>query len=73
MDKPDPLPEKRQGPGGGKINVESLLLLEAQTGRIPSSIGWETVAVRPGEGGDFAEIVAGAWDFERITAAMPGI
>jgi DNA-binding transcriptional regulator PaaX len=36
--------------GGGKINVESLLLLEAQ----------------PGAGESDAEIVAGAWDFERI-------
>ena len=34
--------------------------------RVPSPIGWERVAARPGEGGDFAEIVAGAWDFERI-------
>jgi DNA-binding transcriptional regulator PaaX len=34
--------------------------------RVPSPIGWERVAARPGEGGDFAEIVAGAWDFERM-------
>ena len=33
---------------------------------VPSPIGWERVAARPGEGRHFAEIVAGAWDFERI-------
>jgi DNA-binding transcriptional regulator PaaX len=47
---PDPLMEEQQIPGGGKINVESLLLLEA----------------RPCAGESDAEIVAGAWDFERI-------
>lgn len=47
---PDPLTEERQILGGGKINVESLLLLEA----------------RPCAGESDAEIVAGAWDFERI-------
>jgi len=47
---PDPLAEERQILGGGKINVESLLLLEA----------------RPCAGESDAEIVAGAWDFERI-------
>ena len=47
---PDPLEEERQILGGGKINVESLLLLEA----------------RPCAGESDAEIVAGAWDFERI-------
>jgi hypothetical protein len=29
-------------------------------------MGWGRVAARPGEGRNFAEIVAGAWDFERI-------
>ena len=47
---PDPLQEERQILGGGKINVESLLLLEA----------------RPCAGESATEIVAGAWDFERI-------
>ena len=47
---PDPLTEERRILGGGKINVESLLLLEA----------------RPCAGESDAEIVAGAWDFERI-------
>ena len=47
---PDPLAEERQILGGGKINVESLILLEA----------------RPCAGESDAEIVAGAWDFERI-------
>jgi len=47
---PDPLEEERQILGGGKINVESLLLLEA----------------RPCAGESDADIVAGAWDFERI-------
>jgi phenylacetic acid degradation operon negative regulatory protein len=47
---PDPLTEERQILGGGKINVESLLLLEA----------------RPCAGESDAEIVVGAWDFERI-------
>ena len=47
---PDPLAEERQILSGGKINVESLILLEA----------------RPCAGESDAEIVAGAWDFERI-------
>ena len=47
---PDALIEERQILGGGKINVESLLLLEA----------------RPCAGESDAEIVAGAWDFKRI-------
>ncbi len=47
---PDPLEEEQQILGGGKINVESLLLLEA----------------RPCAGESDADIVAGAWDFERI-------
>lgn len=47
---PDPLTEERQILGAGEINVESLLLLEA----------------RPCAGESDAEIVAGAWDFERI-------
>lgn len=47
---PDPLEAERQILGGGKINVESLILLEA----------------RPCAGESDAEIVAGAWDFERI-------
>ena len=47
---PDALTEERQILGGGKINVESLLLLEA----------------RPCAGESDPEIVAGAWDFERI-------
>jgi DNA-binding transcriptional regulator PaaX len=47
---PDPLVEERQILGGGKINVESLLLLEA----------------RPCAGESDTEIVAGAWDFECI-------
>jgi DNA-binding transcriptional regulator PaaX len=46
---PDPLTEEGQILGGGKINVESLLMLEA----------------RPCAGESDAEIVAGAWDFER--------
>src|SRR5207247_647662 len=41
---------ERQILGGGKINVESLLLLEA----------------RPCAGESDAEIVAGAWDFAQI-------
>src|SRR5439155_96484 len=44
------LQEQRHILGGGKINVESLLLLEA----------------RPCAGESDADIVAGAWDFERI-------
>jgi len=47
---PDSLVEERQILGGGKSNVESLLLLEAL----------------PCAGESDAEIVAGAWDFERI-------
>ena len=47
---PDPLKEERQIMGGARINVESLLLLEA----------------RPCAGESDTEIVAGAWDFERI-------
>jgi len=47
---PDSLAEERQILGGGKINVESLILLEA----------------RPCAGETDGEIVAGAWDFERI-------
>ena len=47
---PDSLEEERQIVGGGKINVESLILLEA----------------RPCAGESDAEIVAGAWDFDRI-------
>ena len=47
---PDPLEAERQILGGGKINVESLILLEA----------------RPCAGESDAEIAAGAWDFERI-------
>jgi phenylacetic acid degradation operon negative regulatory protein len=47
---PDPLEQERQILGDGKINVESLILLEA----------------RPCAGESDAEIAAGAWDFERI-------
>jgi DNA-binding transcriptional regulator PaaX len=47
---PGPLAQEREILGGGKINVESLILLEA----------------RPCAGESDAEIVAGAWDFERI-------
>jgi DNA-binding transcriptional regulator PaaX len=47
---PDSLEEERQILGGGKINVKSLILLEA----------------RPCAGETDAEIVAGAWDIERI-------
>jgi phenylacetic acid degradation operon negative regulatory protein len=49
---PDSLEEERRILVGGKINVESLLLLEA----------------RPCAGESDAEIVAGAWDFERINS-----
>ena len=49
---PDPLGEERQILCGGKVNVESLLLLEA----------------RPCAGESDVEIVVGAWDFERINA-----
>jgi len=47
---PDSLEEERLILGGGKINVESLILLEA----------------RPFAGETAEDIVAGAWDFERI-------
>ncbi len=47
---PDPLAQEREILAGGKINVESLVLLEA----------------RPCAGESDAEIVVGAWDFERI-------
>lgn len=47
---PDPLLRERQLLRGSKINVESLVLLEA----------------RPCAGESDAEIVAGAWDFARI-------
>lgn len=47
---PDPLTEEGKILGDGKINVESLILLEA----------------RPCAGESDGEIVAGAWDFGRI-------
>jgi phenylacetic acid degradation operon negative regulatory protein len=47
---PDSLEEERRVLVGGKIDVESLILLEA----------------RPYAGESDSEIVAGAWDFERI-------
>jgi phenylacetic acid degradation operon negative regulatory protein len=47
---PDPLEEERRILIGGKINVESLIILEA----------------RPCAGESDAEIVEGAWDFDRI-------
>ena len=47
---PDPLDQEREILGGGEINVESLLLLEA----------------RPCAGESDAEIVKGAWNFEQI-------
>jgi len=47
---PDSLEEERRILVGGKINVESLILLEA----------------RPCAGESDAEIVGGAWDFGRI-------
>lgn len=47
---PDSLEEERHILVGGRINVESLILLEA----------------RPCAGESDAEIVAGAWDFDRI-------
>jgi phenylacetic acid degradation operon negative regulatory protein len=47
---PDPMGEERRILRGGRINVESLILLEAH----------------PCAGESDAEIVAGAWDFERI-------
>jgi phenylacetic acid degradation operon negative regulatory protein len=51
---PDPVEGEREILAGGKVNVESLLLLEAQ----------------PCGGESDAEIVAGAWDFERINRAF---
>jgi phenylacetic acid degradation operon negative regulatory protein len=47
---PDSVEEERQILGGGKVNVESLILLEA----------------RPCAGESDLEIVRGAWDFKRI-------
>ncbi|HRI16876.1 MAG TPA: PaaX family transcriptional regulator C-terminal domain-containing protein [Verrucomicrobiota bacterium] len=47
---PDSISGEREILAGGKVNVESLLLLEA----------------RPGAGETDSEIVNGAWDFERI-------
>jgi phenylacetic acid degradation operon negative regulatory protein len=47
---PDPLETERQVLADGSVDVESLILLEA----------------RPCAGESDAEIVAGAWDFERI-------
>jgi DNA-binding transcriptional regulator PaaX len=47
---PDPLDQERKIIGGGRIDVESLVLLEA----------------RPCAGESDAQIVTGAWDFERI-------
>lgn len=47
---PDPLDQEQRILGGGKINVESLLLLE----------------MRPCAGASDNDIVAGAWDFEHI-------
>ena len=47
---PDPLEEEKKILRGAKVDVESLLLLDA----------------RPCAGESDAEIVAGAWDFERI-------
>jgi len=47
---PDRMRDEREVLAGGKVNVESLLLLEA----------------RPCAGESDAEIVTGAWDFERI-------
>lgn len=47
---PDPLKEEWQILRGGKVNVESLIILEA----------------RPCAGESDADIVAGAWDFEHI-------
>jgi hypothetical protein len=52
---PDPLTAERPVLGGGSINVESLILLEA----------------RPCAGASDAEMVAGAWDFERIKPLCP--
>jgi DNA-binding transcriptional regulator PaaX len=47
---PNPMTKERQVLGGGTVNVESLVLLEA----------------RPCAGESDAQIVAGAWDFDRI-------
>jgi phenylacetic acid degradation operon negative regulatory protein len=47
---PDPLEEEKAALGGAKVNVESLILFEG----------------RPCAGETDADIVAGAWDFERI-------
>ena len=47
---PDPLQSEREILAGGKVDVASMLLLDA----------------RPCAGESDAEIVAGAWDFERI-------
>lgn len=47
---PNPVHDERESLAGGKINVESLLLLEA----------------RPCSGESDSEMVAGAWDFEAI-------
>ena len=47
---PDPLEKERQILSGGRINVESLILLEA----------------KPCAGESDVEIVMGAWDFDRI-------
>ena len=47
---PDPVQGEREILAGGKVDVESLLLLEA----------------RPGAGESDAEIVAGAWNYVRI-------
>ena len=47
---PDPLTDERELLAGGSVSVESLILLEAH----------------PCAGESEAEIVAGAWDFERI-------
>jgi DNA-binding transcriptional regulator PaaX len=63
---PDPLAQEREILGGGKINVESLILLEARPCASSLAHRMGEGGRRPGEGGDFAEIVAGAWDFERI-------
>jgi hypothetical protein len=48
--RPDSMEAEREIPGGGKINVESLILLEA----------------RPCAGESEMEIVARAWDFDRL-------
>ncbi len=52
----NPKTEERQILGGGKINVELLLLMEA----------------RPCAGESDAEIVAGAWDFEHVNRRYAG-